>query len=856
MSCKHIIVMSTYTHAKDYLIELANNPNTFGWLKDLIIKVITNNGHLSDQDLDDTKEQLKANGASSLAIPAAPAASASSVVRLEQLHHHSGVCALAPDQKIVFSDQVTLLYGKNGSGKSSYFRILNEIVGGNRPTTLFPNIYGSSTPIDVDLSYTVNGEKSSIHWDGTTRAIEPLNLCSVFDTEYSSTFLLKRSADEAIVMPYGLHLFTSLTSAMDSVKDRLETEKTSIQRTLPIIDQQGLSDDVKRIITQQSYRTSQKQIIESLYDMPEEEVAKLTGIEAKIKELNETNFDDKVKLISSEKLQIQSVLEYITTCISKIESYASEMKLLFESLKEARRANEETKQKIHILSEIGNTDIPEWKDFIISGVRYSDSSTLDADICPYCRQKLADDAKKILASYSDFLADKTQVTLTELLLKKSALQERVGRVSVDYTISEDMQKILEEQIEYPALKDIILNSAEAFSAYKLTMLNMFGTERYEQIQVSPAISQASEILQQIVDNYASTIEKFKEDKAKRDLQLVSLREQAKVLVEHKAISSQKTIFQDWFSKMHSIHELESCQKQLSTRTVSTLAKNASQHLVTDNLKVKFQEELNEMGLSKLHVNLEEASASRGRTTMQIHLTNNANAKSILSEGEQKGVALALFIAERRMQLTCNPIILDDPVNSLDHQITGKFIARLVNLDNQILIFSHNILLKSTLLSLNEVHECGNNQRASCKKQSKHLYLYLVQSQGRDLKGVISEGKQEKAKVYLQEAKQKLDVIPFTELSGTASLLRHAIELMVDEVILNNQVPVKFHGKKNNIYWDQLKGLRPDAVLIDKLQSNFNRLSGGDLHAGIEQTENPIDHDELMEIYNNLYSVMN
>ena len=119
--------MSTYTHAKDYLIKLANNPKTLGWMKDLIIKVITNNGHLSVQDLDDTKEQLKANGESLLAIPAAPSASASSVVRLRQLHHHSGVCALAPDQKIDFSDHITLLYGKNGSGKSSYFRILNEI---------------------------------------------------------------------------------------------------------------------------------------------------------------------------------------------------------------------------------------------------------------------------------------------------------------------------------------------------------------------------------------------------------------------------------------------------------------------------------------------------------------------------------------------------------------------------------------------------------------------------------------------------------------------------------------------------------------------------------------------------------
>lgn len=353
----------------------------------------------------------------------------------------------------------------------------------------------------------------------------------------------------------------------------------------------------------------------------------------------------------------------------------------------------------------------------------------------------------------------------------------------------------------------------------------------------------------------SNIAKLKEDKSKRDLQINDLKEQMKSLVEHKSISIQKEVFTDWFTKVHQIHELTSFRGQLSTKGISTLAKTAGQHLVTDNLKVKFQEELDAMGLSKLQVNLEEASASRGKSYMQIHLTNDAAAKEILSEGEQKGVALALFIAERRMQLTNNPIILDDPVNSLDHRITGKFIERLTKLNNQIIIFSHNILLRTTLISLNDVHECGKNQRASCNKPSKHLFLYLVQSQGRDMKGVLTEGKQEKAKNYLHEAKCKLEKVPFTDISGTTSSLRHAIELMVDEVILNNQVPVKFHGKKNNIYWDQLKDLKPNPFLIDKLNGYYSRLSGGDLHAGIEQTENPIEYDELKNMYDDLTSVL-
>ena len=642
---------------------------------------------------------------------------------------------------------------------------------------------------------------------------------------------------------------------MDNIKGRLDSEIDAINRLLPSINQDGLSEDVKRIFTQKHYTSSQKQAIESKYDISDKDLQVLSSSEQNLKKLIETNFEDKIKIVTNEKLLFDDLRTHISETLGKLEkAYRSTSELLV-SIKTARKTSEEAKAKIAILSEIGNTDSTEWKDFVTAGVSFTKASNISEDICPYCRQRLTEDAIKIVSAYSDYLADKFQSELTSLLKKKDTYKTGVERIQVSYKVNDALSKCFEQQVDYPSLKDDVANSLSALLQYKDNLLEQYTEEKVDFKQAPVSISTMVATLQKIEDNYASTITKLNEEKSKRDQQILALKEQMKSLVEHKSISSQKENFKDWFAKIYIIRELETSKNHLSTRSISSLAKTAGQQLVTDNLKIKFQDELNEMGLSKLHVDLEEASASRGRAYMQIHLTNNASAREILSEGEQKGVALALFIAERRMQLTTNPIILDDPVNSLDHHITGKFIKRLAKLDNQIIIFSHNILLKTTLLNLNEVHECGKNQRSSCRKPSKHLFLYLAQSQGRDLKGVITEGKQEKAKNYLLDAKRKLDVIPFTDLSGTTSSLRHAIELIVDEVILNNQVPVKFHGKKNNIYWDQLKELKPDAVLIDRLKAYFNRISGGDLHAGVEQTENPVDHDELLDIYNYLMSVL-
>ena len=229
---------------------------------------------------------------------------------------------------------------------------------------------------------------------------------------------------------------------------------------------------------------------------------------------------------------------------------------------------------------------------------------------------------------------------------------------------------------------------------------------------------------------------------------------------------------------------------------------------------------------------------------------------VLCEGEQKGVALALFIAERRMQLSKNPIILDDPVNSLDHFITAKLVERLSKLGNQIIIFSHNLLLQTSLINLRGLHECGVNQSYSCPKPTRHLFMYSVTSHNRDKKGVITEKKQDNVANNLTRAYHLLNTVPFSDDYSimVGAILRHTIELIVDEKIFSNQIPVKFHGRKNTIQWEQLKSLNPDVTIIDKLNGLFSRLSGGDLHSGVEQSDNPIEHDELEDIYNELSAI--
>lgn len=844
-----------YNHAKDYLIELANKAQTHGWLKDLIIKIINNNGQLSNDDLSAITVQLKSNGASTLSVPNINNSNSHTDIRIVSLTHNSGVCALANKQTIRFSKDITLLYGKNGSGKSSYFRILNEIIGGNYRTELHSNIYAStSNPIDVKLTYKEGDTLKELSWDGTSRAISPLNLSSVFDSNYTKTFLQKRSADTTIILPYGLHLFTSLTAALDNIKARIQNEIDEILRSLPQIKTDGLSDDIIRILVQKTYRKSQRQYIEERYvfSLKQEEI--LNQQKEQLKKLEETNFEDKINIKTNELSHYKSLIDYFSETKASLIKLESETIHLINQIKTTKRKCEEVKLKIAVLSEIGNTDSEEWKAFIETGATFVHKANIDKTICPYCRQPLVKHSLNIISAYETYLSDKSFKELNNALKSKEMLINELYRVDTSYKISEQFKALI--QSKNPNLFGNISYALQTLSEYKKYLENCINTEIENSQLHFELIDKLTFSLNSICDEYQKSIDTIKNEQEKKKQMIDELSTKMKSLVEYKAISTQKNLFCEWFKNMDNVEKLKHCQSELSTRSISILAKTASQTLVTENLRTKFKEELDALGLKKLSVDLSEAGASHGQSFMQLNLINNNSLTEILSEGEQKGVALALFIAERRMQLSKNPIILDDPVNSLDHFITAKLVERLSSLDNQIIIFSHNLLLQTSLASLKGLHVCGVNQISSCKNDTKHLFMYSVNSYGRDKKGVIIELKQDNVANNLLAAKKRLKETPFSNdcSISVGAILRHTIELIIDETIFHNQIPVKFHGKKNTIQWEQLKKLNPDAAIIDKLSALFSRLSGGDLHSGIEQSNNPIEHDELEDIYNELVSI--
>lgn len=568
--------------------------------------------------------------------------------------------------------------------------------------------------------------------------------------------------------------------------------------------------------------------------------------------MKETNHDDKIQIVNIELSQFEFLLSYLKGTQKRLTDIYNKLVDLYRQLKIARAASEATKAKIEILKEIGNTNSNEWKAFIKAGNTYVKKGELSTEVCPYCRQPLQNKASRIVAAYRAFLEDQSELNLTTLLKQKELLEQEAHQINTRYEISEQLSNLLDTaNTSSPNIKTKVLAAKDAINSIKLRLIHCVENENVEDIETSDTIVNAIKAVEQAKIIWSGLITKLKEEKGQKDSRVRELTDSLKPLLEYKLISEQRMLFEEWFVKMQKVKELNTCTKELSTRNISALAKAASQTLITGNLKIKFQEELDALKLNHLQVVLSNDGTSRGQSFMKIHLVNDTDVRRILSEGEQKGVALALFIAERRMQLSSNPIILDDPVNSLDHYITASLMERLTHLGNQIVIFSHNILLQTSLMSLNCLHLCGIYQQNSCKKTNQHLFAYKISSLGQNKKGIVTEWKQDNVAYNLQRAERKLSEVPSPEIDTVSAYLRHVIEMMIDEKVFKNLSPLKYNGKKTNIQWEKLKTLHADADMIDSLKDMYSRLSGGELHSGVEHDENPLSFEELERICNKL-----
>jgi hypothetical protein len=238
-----------------------------------------------------------------------------------------------------------------------------------------------------------------------------------------------------------------------------------------------------------------------------------------------------------------------------------------------------------------------------------------------------------------------------------------------------------------------------------------------------------------------------------------------------------------------LDRLKRAKGKLGTSSLSNTMTKLSRRLIEANLQDALTRHLKALSFNGLEVVVRSKTVrGRAKVSLRFKTVDDVPLNSVLSQGEQRRLALAMFLAEMEVLAESNPVVLDDPVSSIDQE-GRRHIARVLGelaTRQQVIVFTHELSL---------VHELQRGAPQGLPIHLQHVCRH-ERSVGHVRPGVPWEGASAKKRRQLlqdmlgevrKDHEQGDDERYRASAQDFCVMLRSAFERAVEEVILGGTV---------------------------------------------------------------------
>jgi energy-coupling factor transporter ATP-binding protein EcfA2 len=796
----------------DFLWEWTENHGD--WSKLLINKVITTESSLSTADRETVYNYFLQsinlhNGLPDLTVAKPNYTPTSKTIELDSLSDITGVNRLAKNQTVNFAKNITVIYGENGTGKTGYSRILKTLgFSYDNNKTILSNVYAAVEPQSATINFKSNGTPQIFTWNGANNDSE-LESISVFNSSCVQFSISDRSL---IVSPIGFHLFQLVSDELNALTQLLQRKIAAHPTSLLWLDSLTLGTPQHTFISTLS-ETSTEQKLTEISDFTPAHEATLSAKEAELAALNKALLQSQIQELRSQIAELDLIIGKIDT--SKTQFNDAVWQELFTINNLISELESKTQTGIKDIADERGIEFyqtPEFNSFIQAAESYI--KIIDkpdypevGDTCVYCLKPLDDSAKELLKNYRTLLNDKTQENLSELKKKKARLIQLVSQVDTNLTFHQNTfgtnetqapiqpKEITDYNANLGALKTNYITDAIAhgsnFTLNYQTVITFLADKR---TALNNSLTQKSEALANLATREATLKNEVSELKDRKFLS-------GKVAEVKTAIANHKVV-----------NTLNANSSSFNTNSISRKTSSAREELVRQDFEDIFKKEL--IALRKANIKIDLSfGTDRGNSKVFQNISRHALA-DILSEGEQKAIALAEFLTELQLDNTKAPVIFDDPVNSLDHRIIDEVVKRLIELSKhrQVVVFTHSILLLHSFIQQSELEH---------HKQAGISFLFHRVKENFGITGILDEiAEVNSYSYYTKKLNAVLQLRP--EGQDEAKLaaegyghLRSAIEIAVEDDLFRRTIK----RYKKGVAFPSL--LRVDGGKIDAFKGRLN-----------------------------------
>lgn len=616
-----------------------------------------------------------------------------SILHLETLGDIKGIDNLAPRKPISFGqDNLTVIYGNNGSGKSGYTRILKKMCGMTNTPPLISNVFSNDSPKQsCNIKYKINGEVREVNWSPSRGAIEELKSIDVFDSDSGKIYLDGES--EASYIPEAVSLFEGLVTALAKVKLQLEREKASLTSKLVLIPKEYIGTKIEEALQKLTPEIPEDKI-RSYFSWEEGDQQKIDLIEERLKTANPIVLSKKRRL---QKQQLDSIIQELIRALKKVSDEACEeihqlQNIAINKRKIAIEGARVTTDSSKLEGVGSNTWVALWT----AASEYSKNcaypeeefpQTKGEARCVLCHQTLDDSAKERLLAFQAYIRSSLESEAETAETKYNTAIENLPTIKSDASIETILQASGLDKNDWLPILSKIWSSI----GLKKEQLSVKHKGKIE------GLDQKNDAINSLKDKSNDLEESaIQLEKDAKEFDRVSAQRQLNNLKAKKWASNYTDEIWTEIKRLNSVKEYEEWIGKTNTRNISMKAGEVSKIVITDAYIKRFNEELNALGAMHLSVELVKTRVSQGKVKHQVRLQGQvqkgAKVHDVLSEGEHRIVTLAAFLADVTNKDVNAPFIFDDPISSLDQTFEEQTIDRLIKLSKrrQVLIFTHRL----------------------------------------------------------------------------------------------------------------------------------------------------------------------
>jgi energy-coupling factor transporter ATP-binding protein EcfA2 len=530
-----------------------------------------------------------------------------------------------------------------------------------------------------------NGLNVPITWIENSPSNPILNSIFVFDNECGDIYINNENPTE--YKPVGIDVLEKLITTFTSIHQTLGNSIISYNTQKPLLPQNlhqtnisqwyGTIENLERAIVD-----SQIQFSQADSDRKQQLTSLTTSQNPQQNITNLTNQQTRINGYIQQFLQIENLFNEQN--INEVRANKS----TFESVNQAYQIATSELQNINTLEGFGTTP---WRTLWESAKNFAISSNLSdgqnfpslvsLEKCVLCQQELDETAQQRLMTFSQFVLNDVSTQLNSI---NSIIQQKIH--SYNSLSIPPIENLAELEQFIPDFRESYNQFSDTVVANRNSIISFLqnGVDLNISLQtLSPSIANIiqrieAEIAQnnQLLQNRNSLVAELNELNAKEFL-----------------FNNKATILQ-YFDEYKYKSWISQCQSQLVTTGIS---RKIGELMDNQAVNLQHQEFISHLTFFNRDlankVWITRTRTSQGNTYQKCGLNGiNESINSILSEGEQKIIALSNFLAECTIDNRLNSIIFDDPVTSLDMDYRDLIANKIVQLSQtrQIIVFTHDL----------------------------------------------------------------------------------------------------------------------------------------------------------------------